>query len=258
LFTLGGGLGAALGAAAVFCGLHLDVRIAALVGMAAMFAGASRALLASVVFAFETTRQPIGLLPLLGGCTSAFLIASLMMKNSIMTEKIERRGVRVQGEYTADYLHQVGVWTLLGRPLITLRAKDSVGDARAWMNARADGSSHQGFPVVDGDGKLAGVLTRRDVFADDVPERTLGELVKRAPVVVYDDVSLREVADTMARASVGRVPIVRRAAPGVAVGIVTRSDLIGAHTRRLAESVRVAPRVRIPVPVPLKRFRRSG
>ena len=41
--------------------------------MAAMFAGASRALLASVVFAFETTRQPLGLLPLLGGCTAAFL-----------------------------------------------------------------------------------------------------------------------------------------------------------------------------------------
>jgi CBS domain-containing protein len=181
-----------------------------------------------------------------------------MMKNSIMTEKIERRGVRVQGEYVADYLHQIGVWTLLGRPVVTLQAKDSVGDARTWMNARAEGSTHQGFPVVDGAGKLVGVLTRRDVFSEAPPEHTLGELVKRTPVVVYDDVSLREVADTMARASVGRVPIVRRSAPGVAVGIVTRSDLIGAHTRRLAESVRTAPRVRIPVPVPLKRFRRFG
>jgi chloride channel protein, CIC family len=77
------------------------VRIAALVGMAAMFAGASRALLASVVFAFETTRQPIGLLPLLGGCSAAFLISCLLMKNSIMTEKIARRGVQVPSEYSA-------------------------------------------------------------------------------------------------------------------------------------------------------------
>ena len=69
LFTIGGGVGAALGAAVVALapGVGLDVRVAALVGMAAMFAGASRALLASVVFAFETTRQPIGLLPLLAG-----------------------------------------------------------------------------------------------------------------------------------------------------------------------------------------------
>ena len=56
-------------------GAGVDVRVAALVGMAAMFAGASRALLASVVFAFETTRQPMGLLPLLGGCTAAYLVS---------------------------------------------------------------------------------------------------------------------------------------------------------------------------------------
>ena len=62
LFTIGGALGTVLGAAAiaVLPSAGVDIRMAALVGMAAMFAGASRALLASVVFAFETTRQPIG------------------------------------------------------------------------------------------------------------------------------------------------------------------------------------------------------
>src|SRR5262249_23942401 len=90
LFTVGGGLGAVLGAgaAALLPSLGVDPRIAGLVGMAAIFAGASRALLASVVFAFETTRQPIGLLPLLGGSAAAYLISCLAMKNSIMTEKI--------------------------------------------------------------------------------------------------------------------------------------------------------------------------
>ena len=107
LFTIGGGLGALLGVArrvARCRTLGVDPRIAALVGMAAMFAGASRALLASVVFAFETTRQPLGLLPLLGGCTAAYLVSCLLMRNSIMTEKIARRGVRVAGEYAADFL----------------------------------------------------------------------------------------------------------------------------------------------------------
>ena len=85
----------------------VDVRVAALVGMAAIFAGASRALLASVVFAFETTRQPMALLPLLGGCTAAYLVSALLMRNSIMTEKIARRGARVVSEYAADFLEQV-------------------------------------------------------------------------------------------------------------------------------------------------------
>src|SRR6185369_9164589 len=89
LFTIGGGLGAVLGAAgaALVPSLGLDPRLGALVGMAAMFAGASRALLASVVFAFETTRQPLGLLPLLGGCSAAFLVSRSLMRHTIMTEK---------------------------------------------------------------------------------------------------------------------------------------------------------------------------
>ncbi len=103
LFTIGGGLGALLGIVCVqwFPSLGVDPRIAALVGMAAVFAGASRALLTSVVFAFETTRQPIGLLPLLGGCTAAFLISSLLMRYTIMTEKLARRGTHVPSEYIA-------------------------------------------------------------------------------------------------------------------------------------------------------------
>ena len=109
LFTIGGGLGALLGILCVhwFPGLGVDPRIAALVGMAAIFAGASRALLTSVVFAFETTRQPIGLLPLLGGCTAAFIISSLMMRYTIMTEKLARRGTHVPTEYIAAAPEQV-------------------------------------------------------------------------------------------------------------------------------------------------------
>src|SRR6185295_2193055 len=94
----------------------VDPRIGALVGMAAIFAGASRALLASVVFAFETTRQPIGLLPLLGGCSAAFLVSALLMRQSIMTEKIVRRGRRVPTENASDWFEQVTVGEVATRP----------------------------------------------------------------------------------------------------------------------------------------------
>jgi H+/Cl- antiporter ClcA len=109
LFTVGGGVGALLGtlAAHIAPSLGVDARIAALVGMAAIFAGASRALLTSIVFAFETTRQPIGLLPLLGGCAAAFLISSLMMRYTIMTEKLAKRGTHVPTEYVAINPHDL-------------------------------------------------------------------------------------------------------------------------------------------------------
>jgi H+/Cl- antiporter ClcA len=235
LFTLGSGLGAVLGAAAVALAprLGVDPRIAALVGMAAIFAGASRALLASVVFAFETTRRPIGLLPLLGGCTSAFMVSCLLMRTSIMTEQMARKGVRALGEYTTDYLAQLGVGELATRPVVTLGAEDGVTAVRGWLASDAPGTEHQGFPVVDRDGHLVGVITRRDIAA--APEGPLAALVARPAVVVYDDSSLRDAADRMALEDIGRLPVVTRAAPRTVVGILTRSDLVNAHRRRLRE-----------------------
>jgi CIC family chloride channel protein len=237
LFTIGGGLGAALGAlaAAVAPQLGIDVRIAALVGMAAMFAGASRALLASVVFAFETTRQPIGLLPLLGGCTSAFLMSFLLMRHSIMTEKIARRGVRVIGEYTSDYLSQRSVGERALRRVITLRANDTLESVRSWLSSGAQGTEHQGFPVLDQAGQLIGVLTRKDLHGQDLPGQRLHELVRRRPVVIHEDSSLRDAANLMARERIGRLPVLSRSLPQRVVGIVTRSDLVEAHVQRLDE-----------------------
>src|SRR5690606_9277897 len=117
LFIIGGGLGAALGsaAAAVLPGAEVSVPVAALVGMAAIFAGASHALLASVVFTFEATRQPLGLLPLLAGGSAAYLISVLLMRTSIMTERLARRGTAVRPEYSLDFLSQVLVQDAMTR-----------------------------------------------------------------------------------------------------------------------------------------------
>ena len=101
---IGAGCGQTLGALANWLvpQAGIDVRVAALVGMAALFAGASRAVLASAMLAFETTYQPYGLLPLLAGCAASYLVATLLAKNSMMTEKIARMGIRAPAEYMAD------------------------------------------------------------------------------------------------------------------------------------------------------------
>jgi len=236
LFTIGGALGAVLaaGGAAIAPSLGLDPRMGALVGMAAMFAGASRALLASVVFAFETTRQPLGLLPLLGGCSAAFLVSRLLMRHSIMTEKIARRGSRVPSEYGADHLEQVLVRDVGLRPVVTLGADRTIASVRAWMHSHAPGSTHQGFPVIDAGGSLIGVVTRRDIFDPARgDQRMLRELVAHPPIVIHEDDSLRDAADLMVLEKIGRLPVVTRAAPHRLVGILTRSDLLEAHAPRL-------------------------
>lgn len=239
LFTIGGGLGAAIAEVLtqVAPGAGIDPRVGALVGMAAIFAGASRALLASVVFAFEATRQPLGLLPLLGGCTSAYLISCLLMQNTIMTEKLARRGVRIPSEYSADYLDSVLVKDAMTASVITIGANDTVEQVRSWLTSKDASAQHQGYPVVDGE-QIVGVITRREVLDDSASGSALvRHLVRRAPVVVSDLSSLREAADQLVRANVGRLPVVSEKDPGRLVGIVTRSDLLGAHKERLDAGV---------------------
>jgi chloride channel protein, CIC family len=236
LFTIGGGIGALFGAAAVAFApsLGVDPHVAALVGMAAIFAGASHALLASVVFAFETTRQPMGLLPLLAGCSTAYLVSLLLMRSSIMTEKLARRGTPVRTEYSADFLDRVSVADAATRDVVTLNMNTALADVLDWLSTRGLGTNHQGFPVLADDGTLVGVVTRRDLLDPNADEtQPVGALIHRAPAVAFEENTMREAADHMVREKVGRLPVVSRDDPRRVVGIVTRTDLLDVHRGRL-------------------------
>jgi H+/Cl- antiporter ClcA len=251
LFTLGGALGTMLGvgAAALLPGAGIDPRVAALVGMAAMFAGASRALLTAVVFAFEVTLQPMGLLPLLGGCAAAYLLSSLLMRESIMTEKLARRGLRVPNEYHPDPLEQLWVRDVQTRGVVMLKESQTLAEVRGWIASGASGSGHTGFPVIATEGHLLGVLTRRDLLGLGTPQdgnRPLRDVLRRPPVIVYEDCTLRDAVDHMVNHDVGRLPVVRREHPGHVVGIITRSTVLAAHRERLRQMERAEPHLRLP------------
>jgi CIC family chloride channel protein len=171
LFTIGGALGAMLGGLVLqyFPGSEINVATAALIGMAAMFAGASRAWLTSIVFALETTGQIHGLLPLLGACVAAYFVSFFLMKGSIMTEKIQRRGVKTPDAYEPDILRTITVREL-AVPVKTepalpqwINASDDAGLAAEWM-----GKYNTDRLAVRDDkdgGKLIGIITARSLLA---------------------------------------------------------------------------------------------
>jgi H+/Cl- antiporter ClcA/CBS domain-containing protein len=242
LFTVGGGIGSLIGSAvaSVAPGLGIDIHVAALIGMAAMFAGASHALLASIVFTFEITRQSMELLPLLAGCSAGYLVSLLLMRSSIMTEKLARRGTQVRTEYTADFLDRVLVRDAASRDVVAIRGEQSLLEIRQWLATRAAETTHQGFPVLDAEGLLLGVITRRDLMDPAHNEDArVAELVRRRPAVVYEDNTLREAADHMVHERVGRLPVVDRADPRRVTGIISRSDLLAAHAPRLEAAHRL-------------------
>src|SRR5690606_16081505 len=91
LLTIGSSIGCLIGMGGqeLFPSAGINLSLAALVGMAALFAGCARALLTSIVFALETTMEESTLLPLLAGCVSSYMVSFILMRGTIMTEKIK-------------------------------------------------------------------------------------------------------------------------------------------------------------------------
>ena len=190
--------------------------------------------------------QPLGLLPLLGGCSAAYFVSAALMPTTIMTAKIARRGIRVPSEYFADFLDQVAVGDVMAKNPITLKALQTIGEVRSWINSGAPGSAHQGFPVLDEDGRLAGVVTRRDLLDPARPaDTTVKSAVHRPPLQIFADSSLRQAADLMVSSDVGRLAVVERSNDQKLIGIITRGDVLSAHRHRLRESTAAERSIRV-------------
>ena len=149
-----------------------------------------------------------------------------------MTERLARRGARVQHEYAADHLSHVLVRDVAARDVASLRADQNA--AEAWDEIEDNGQPHRGFPVIDDAGELVGVVTDRDFRGILEPGATVRSLIKRAPAYVYEDNTLREAADHMVLEKVGRLPVVERNAPRIVTGIISREpdaalDVLGAQ-----------------------------
>ncbi len=231
LFTIGGGLGAVLGSVILklFPYSGVDIRIAALVGMAAMFAGSARALLASMIFAFETTMQPYGLLPLLAGCSSAYIVSSLMMRNTIMTEKISRRGVNVPSIYEADFLTQMAVKEYETKNVYSISSEDKISKVYAWLASGEMGSLHHGYPVIDKNNKLYAIITRREIEAVRDTDKKIKDIIKKPLIAIYEDNTIREAADMMASYKVSLLPVVERGDKYKLIGVITSDDILRAR-----------------------------
>jgi CIC family chloride channel protein len=165
-------------------------------------------------------------LPLAAGCTAAYLVSSLLMKDTIMTEKIARRGISVPVDYAADFLSQIFVREVASYQVISLRSDQTLGEVRAWIAEGGPGSIHHGFPVVDTELELVGLVSRRDLLDLSEPAtKRVGDIVRGPFVVAFEDTSLQEANDLMARAGLGRLPVVKRENPRKVVAILSGSDV---------------------------------
>lgn len=232
LMTVGACLGALLGRyAAFYCpSLGLNPELAALVATAAIFAGASRALLTSMFFVLETTWQPAALLPLLIGSGAAYLVSGMLMPNTIMTEKIVRRGVMVPTDYEVDILTQTPVDRIASKPAFTLPAKSSIANARALLAQYP----YRSFPLIDAAGEFAGCVLATEILAADDATQIVAEIAHSTASIACTE-SVRDAVTTLCLNPAFCLPVVDEARR--VVGVVTQKDIFRAWPQGGSEVV---------------------
>jgi CBS domain-containing protein len=223
LLILGGALGWLVGLL-----LPGTPAIWALLGMAAMMGGTMRAPLTGTMFAVELTGDFNLLLPIFVATVSAYAVTVLLLRRSILTEKIARRGQHITREYGTDPFELTRAADIMVRKVATLAATMPVSEAIAFFED--PGHPHRAYPVVDDKGVLVGMVERADVLrwrGDNRDlDQTLYDFVSDASApAAHPDNTVGQVTDLMIAQDVGRVPVVTRDG-GKLVGLIARKDLL--------------------------------
>jgi len=241
LLLMGGSLGGVLAClAGHVLPVSPDLSLWVIVSMAAVFAGATRTPLTSVVFALELTHRVDALLPLLIACTVGDLVSLALLRHSIMTEKIARRGMPIGHDYELDVLASQTVGRVMTTAVETVAESLPARRLLELFYGPGQRAKHQGYPVVNDRGRLVGMVTRSDLgrlsARDDLTNLKVADLMgSRAPIVALPDERLRDAAERMLAAGVGRLPVVTAAASDRVVGMLSRSDVLKALARRAEE-----------------------
>ncbi len=213
-----------------------------LISMGAILGGTMRSPFTSIVFAFELTHDANVFLPLLVGSVIAHAFTVLTLKRSILTEKVARRGYHLSREYAVDPLEILFAREVMRTAIAVLPAASTIAQVQASLNS--DHRQKQRLlPVVNADGTLTGVLTRKDIRdridheGDAALRRTLREVARTNTSDVYSDEPLRVVVYRMAETGFTRMPVVDRAS-GKFLGLISLDDLLKARARHLEEERR--------------------
>lgn len=228
LLIMGGALGALLGQF-----LPGSVGFWAMIGMAAMMSGAMRAPLTGALFAVELTGHFDALPATIAAATGAYAISVLVMRRSILTEKIARRGRHILQEYTVDPYEFLQAEQVMTPDPAVLSGTMSIKDAVAYF---ADDATHRTYPVVDEGGRLVAMVSRADALRwqvdGELPDTSIGEaLSDSSQPTAYPHSPIGGVADLMVESGVGRIPIVEVGTNRV-VGILSRHDLLKVRSAR--------------------------
>jgi H+/Cl- antiporter ClcA/predicted transcriptional regulator len=223
-FMIGGALGALIGLLLP----PVTPGFWALVGLCAVVGGVMRSPLTGVVFPLELTHAWSLVMPLIIAAAAAYTLSALILKRSVLTEKVARRGLHLSREYSVDPLEVLFVDEVMHRGAVVADASETLLDLRD----RADLARQRLYPVADEAGGLTGVIPRRELI--DLTERgslRVADVAEPARVIVHPDNTLRELARQFASEHITTAVVTSRDDPRQLAGLIAVEDLLHGHLR---------------------------
>jgi H+/Cl- antiporter ClcA len=223
-----------------------------LISMGSILGGTMRSPFTGIVFAIELTHDLNSLLPLLVANALAYAFTVLLLKRSILTEKIARRGYHLSREYSVDPLEILFAREVMRTNLVAFRSSQTLAEIAAHSKADHQPRGQRLYPIVREDRQLAGVITRKDIAkalaGGPQPDTSVGLLARDGAVVAYRDEPLRVVANRMAETGYTRMPVLASPGNPEVVGMISLEDLLRGRARNLAEERNRERVIRIRLP----------
>jgi CIC family chloride channel protein len=242
--TLGSGASGGIFAPSIFMGAMLGVAFSkltlilfpnvgiqpgacALIGMAAVFAGAAQAPITSILILFELTNDYKIILPLMAAVIVSFLFHRIFSPESIYTLKLIRRGVNIKNRLRHHVLETILVSEAMSVDVIEVKQDQIIREVGLLIKK----TRHRGFPVIDNEGKLKGIVTHKDInkaLAMEMGDHKVSEIMSTDLVCCSPNENLRYALEKLGSRNIGRAPVTDPKNPDVILGIITRKNIISA------------------------------
>jgi CIC family chloride channel protein len=232
-------IGGALGALEAQVLPHVGAGFWPLVGLAGVLGGVMRSPFTGVVFAVELTGRFDAVLPLIIGTGVAYGVSVLVLRRSVLTEKIARRGYHLTREYDVDPLETLFVDEVTEPRLVELESSVTVQEAADLVAGSPDALVQRLFPISDADGVLLAVVSQNALAAaleGGAGGKPLLTVAVLDPVCAHGNDTLRQAALAMAASGLTRLVVTDRTDPSRAVAVVSLEQLLAGRVRDLREA----------------------
>jgi CIC family chloride channel protein len=172
------------------------------------------------------------ILPLMIASIISTLVVRRISKDSIYSLKLSRKGIDIHTIHKKDLMEKVRVGDAMFRRVITVNESTQVKDAGMLIKK----TTHRGFPVLDNEGRLKGIITHQDInkaMSKGMGDSTVMEFMSRNILWCYPDETLKDALEKMGERNIGRLPVVDPKDHSLLIGLVTRKGIITAYNEVL-------------------------